>query len=60
MNIAFSISLMTPKMVAPCGLNLFILLVFMNHVQTKNHNYQAQDENKIRHFFIHIYTHQAQ
>jgi hypothetical protein len=47
-------------MVAPCGLNLFIYINFMDHVQTKNHNYQPQNEKKKRWFFIHIYTHQAQ
>jgi hypothetical protein len=49
MNVASSIQLTTTKMVAPCGIYLF-LLVFMNHGQTKNHNYQAQDENKFGFF----------
>jgi hypothetical protein len=47
-------------MVAPSGLNLYILLIFMDHVQIKNHNYQSQDEKQFKCFFIHTYTHQAQ
>ncbi len=31
-------------MVAPCGL---YLLIFMDHAQTKNHNYQPQNEKKL-------------
>jgi hypothetical protein len=38
-------------MVAPFGLNFYILLVFMDHVQIKN---------QFRGFLIHTYTHQAQ
>ncbi len=30
---------------APCDLNLYILLVFIDLMQTKNDNYQPQDEN---------------
>ncbi len=34
-------------MVAPYGLILFLFLsIFMDHVQTKNHNYQPHDEKK--------------
>jgi hypothetical protein len=29
-------------------------------VQTKNHNYQPQDEKKFGYFFVHMYTHQAE
>jgi hypothetical protein len=35
---------------APCDLNLYILLVFIDLMQTKNDNYQPQDEN------LYIYT----
>jgi hypothetical protein len=31
----------------------------MDHEQTKNHNYQPQDEKKFGRFVIHMYTHQA-
>jgi len=31
----------------------------MDHVQTKNHFYQSQDEKKLDVFFIHMYTRQA-
>jgi hypothetical protein len=44
-------------MVTPYGLNLYIYIIFINHVQTKNHNYQPQHEKKIGCFFIHMYTH---
>jgi hypothetical protein len=50
---------MTPEMVAPYGLILFLFLflsIFMDHVQTKNHNYQPQDEKKFG-SFINMYTH---
>jgi len=36
---------------APCDLNLYILLVFIDLMQTKNDNYQPQDEK------IYIYIH---
>ncbi len=32
----------------------------MDHVQTKNDNYQPQDEKKLDIFFVQIYTYQAQ
>jgi hypothetical protein len=52
---------MAPKVVAPCDLNLYILLVFMDHVQTKNDNYQPQDEKKLDiYIFFQMYTYQAQ
>jgi hypothetical protein len=41
---------MAPKVVAPFDLNLYILVVFMDHVQTKNDNYQPQHE-----IFLDIY-----
>jgi hypothetical protein len=45
-------------MVAPCGLNFYIFINFHGPWQTKNHNYQTQDE-KIGCFFIHMYIHQT-
>jgi hypothetical protein len=49
---------MTPEMVAPLGFILFLFLsIFMDHVQTKNHNYQAQVEKQNWMFFVHMYTH---
>jgi hypothetical protein len=43
---------MAPKVVAPCDLNLYILLVFMDRVQTKNDNYQPQDEKNLDIYFF--------
>ncbi len=44
-------------MVAPCGLDLYIFISFMDHVQTKNHNYQPQDEkNKLMVFCPHVHS----
>ncbi len=40
--------------------DLYILLVFMDHVQTKNHDYQSQDKKQFICFLIHMYIHQAQ
>jgi hypothetical protein len=37
-----------------------LLLVFMDHVQMKNHKYQPHDKKKLDVFLIHTYTHQAQ
>jgi hypothetical protein len=39
---------------APCDLNLYILLVFIDLMQTKNDNYQPQDENL--YIYIHLST----
>jgi len=42
-------------MVAPFGLILFLFLsIFMDHVQTKNRNYQPQVEKQNWMFFVHI------
>jgi hypothetical protein len=52
---------MAPKVVAPCDLNLYILLVFMDHVQIKNDDYQPQDEFFLDiYIYIQMYTYQAQ
>jgi hypothetical protein len=59
--VALTTIILKAKMVAPCGLNLYIFI--SNHgpcANKKNHNYQLQDEKKIRCFFIHIYTHKTQ
>jgi hypothetical protein len=38
---------MVPKMVTPCDLNFNIFVSFHGPWQTKNHNYQLQEENKL-------------
>jgi hypothetical protein len=47
---------MVPKMVAPCGLNFYIFISFHGSWQTKNQNYQPQDEKKLAVFYSHVHS----
>jgi hypothetical protein len=43
-------------MVAPCGLNFYIFINFHGPLQTKNQNYQTQDEKNWMFYYPHVHS----
>jgi len=46
-------------MLAPRGLNLYIYIFFMDHVEKKIININNKAKNYLDDVFIHMYTHQT-